>query len=348
MEKIQDVSTEEILKEALEALSQASDSTTLYQVKVRYLGRNGKVTQLMKSLREISSEKRREFGKKINELKEKIENDYNQKLEKFKNQEILNLSQNQLDLTLPTPQRLQGSFHPIENMIQKTLRIFTRMGYMRVSGPLIETDWYNFSALNIPPDHPSRDNQDTFYLDSKHLLRTHTSPVQIRSLERLKPPLAIVAPGPVFRRDQVDSSHSPHFHQIEGLLVDRKVSMSHLKGTLSYFLKELYGSSVRIRFRPSFFPFTEPSAEYDTSCFLCRSQGCSLCKRSTWIEMGGCGLVHPQVLKASEVNPDEWQGFAFGMGVDRLTLLEYGVSDIRYLYENRIDFLNQFENIQGF
>ena len=337
---------EEILREAFQSLSQASDSSALYNVKVHYLGRNGKVTKLMKTLKEIPLSERREFGKKINELKEKIESNYQQKFEKLKEGEILNkTSQSSIDLTLPSPQRFQGSFHPIENMIQKTLRVFKKLGYMQVSGPLIETDWYNFSALNIPPDHPSRDNHDTFYLDSKHLLRTHTSPVQIRSLERLEPPMAIVAPGPVFRRDEPDSSHSPNFHQIEGLLIDRKVSMSHLKGTLSYFLKELYGSSVKIRFRPSFFPFTEPSAEYDTSCFMCHSQGCSLCKKSTWIEMGGCGLVHPQVLKASEVNPDEWQGFAFGMGVDRLALLEYGISDIRLLYENRIDFLSQFENI---
>ena len=209
---------------------------------------------------------------------------------------------------------------------------------------MIETDWYNFSALNIPADHPSRDNQDTFYLDSKHLLRTHTSPVQIRSLEKFKPPMAIIAPGPVFRRDHLDASHSPYFHQMEGLLIDHRVSMSHLKGTLSYFLKKLHGPQTQIRFRPSFFPFTEPSAEYDCSCFLCQKRGCSLCKKSGWIEIGGAGLVHPQVLKMSGLNPEKWQGFAFGMGMDRLALLEYGIPDIRLFYENRQDFLNQFED----
>lgn len=336
---------QEILKTAKDELSQAPDTNALYQVRVHYLGKNGKITSLMKELKNLSPEERPAFGQQINELKNAIEEYYQNRKKTLKESEISHeVSKGFLDLSLPGPTHTGGAFHPIEQIIQKTSSIFTHLGYKKVSGPLIETDWYNFSALNIPPDHPSRDNQDTFYLDSEHLLRTHTSPVQIRSLERLKPPLAIIAPGAVFRRDEIDSSHSPHFHQMEGLFINRKVSMSHLKGTLSYFLKELHGSSVKIRFRPSFFPFTEPSAEYDSSCFICEGKGCSLCKGTGWIEIGGCGLVHPQVLKASEVNPEKWQGFAFGMGMDRLALLEYGIPDIRLFYENRMSFLEQFEN----
>ena len=336
---------QEILKTAKDELSQAPDTNALYQVRVRYLGKNGQITSLMKELKNLPPAERPVFGQKINELKDSIEEYYQNRKKTLKESEISQeVSKDFLDLSLPGPTRVGGAFHPIEQIIQKTSSIFIHLGYKRVSGPLIETDWYNFSALNIPPDHPSRDNQDTFYLDSEHLLRTHTSPVQIRSLERLKPPLAIIAPGAVFRRDQIDSSHSPHFHQMEGLFIDRKVSMSHLKGTLSYFLKELQGSSAKIRFRPSFFPFTEPSAEYDSSCFICTGKGCSLCKGTGWIEIGGCGLVHPQVLKASEVNPEKWQGFAFGMGMDRLALLKYGIPDIRLFYENRMSFLEQFEN----
>ena len=336
---------EQISKEAQSELSNAPDSQSLYQVKVRYLGKKGAITQLMKQLAGLPKEEKPLWGKKLNHLKVTIENQYTKQLTLKKEKEILEtVSKDSFDLSLPGAKRVQGAFHPIEKIIQKTVNIFTRLGYSQVSDRLIETDWYNFSALNIPKEHPSRDNQDTFYLGEDYLLRTHTSSVQIRSLEKWKPPMAIISPGPVFRRDHPDSSHSPYFHQVEGLLIDRQISMSHLKGTLSCFLKELYGSAIKVRFRPSFFPFTEPSAEYDCSCFLCHQKGCSLCKKSGWIEMGGCGLVHPQVLKDSQVDPKKWQGFAFGMGMDRLALLEYGIPDIRFLYENRMDFLEQFEN----
>ena len=337
------IQVQEISETAVEKFSQASSVSELYQVRVLYLGKNGQITALMKKLQSISPEEKPVFGQIINQLKNEVENQYQkfQKILKQKQEDSLS-EKDLLDITLPGPSNTRGAFHPLEKIIQKTTEIFSRLGYARVSGPLIETDWYNFSALNIPPDHPSRDNHDTFYLDSKHLLRTHTSPVQIRSLERLKPPLAVVAPGPVFRRDHPDSSHSPHFYQIEGLFIDRHVSMSHLKGVLSYFLKNLQEADSKVRFRPSFFPFTEPSAEYDSSCFLCHGEGCSFCKKSGWIEIGGCGLVHPQVLRASEVDPEKWQGFAFGMGVDRLALLQYGIPDIRLFYENRVSFLKQF------
>ncbi len=332
-----------LLKEAFRSIEQVQDSSELYQVKVRYLGKNGQVTSLLKEIKDLPQEERPLQGKLVNQLKEDIEKKYelkNKNLKQLKSK----ISSSTLDITLPGWDKNLGALHPIEQMIQKTVRIFNRLGYTTVSGPLIESDWYNFSALNIPKEHVVRDNQDTFYVDSNHLLRTHTSPVQIRALELYKPPLAIIAPGPVFRRDQADSSHSPQFYQIEGLFVDRKVSMSDLKGTLSYFLKELQGSQARIRFRPSFFPFTEPSAEYDSSCFICHEKGCSLCKQSTWIEMGGCGLVHPEVFKLSHIDSNQWQGFAFGMGIDRLALLEHGIPDIRFLYENRLDFLSQFES----
>ena len=339
---------EQTSKEALKAIAQSQNSHSLYQVKVHYLGRQGSMVQFMKELKKAPKKEKPLFGEIINQVKTSIEKHYSIRLQQLKQEEMSqNVLQSQMDLSLPGPEIPQGAFHPIEHVIKKTKHIFTQIGYTIAEGPLIETDWYNFSALNIPPDHPSRDIHDTFYLDSDRLLRTHTSPVQIRVLEKQSPPLAIIAPGPVFRRDQPDSSHSPYFHQVEGLLIDKKVSMSHLKGTLSYFLKKLHGSSAVVRFRPSFFPFTEPSAEYDCSCFLCQGRGCSLCKKSSWIEMGGCGLVHPQVLKMSGIAPNKWQGFAFGMGMDRLALLEYGIPDIRLFYENRMDFLQQFENDQG-
>ena len=331
-----------LLKEALKQIQESSNRSDLYQLKVRYLGKNGEVTRLLKEIKNLSEKERPAQGQLINQLKLDIEEKYNLKFKDLKKIES-KTSSSTLDMTLPGWEKNIGVLHPLEQMIQKASRIFNHLGYTTVSGPLIESDWYNFSALNIPKEHVARDNQDTFYVDSNHLLRTHTSPVQIRALELYKPPLAIIAPGPVFRRDPVDASHSPQFYQMEGLFIDHKVSMSDLKGTLSYFLKELQGSKARIRFRPSFFPFTEPSAEYDSSCFMCDQKGCSLCKQSTWIEMGGCGLVHPEVFTLSGLDPDQWQGFAFGMGIDRLTLLEHGISDIRFLYENRLDFLSQFE-----
>ena len=333
-----------LLAEAKDKMLTASSSGSLYQIKINYLGKKGSSAELMKELKNLPEEERPLFGKEINLLKNSIEEIYNQCLKKLKEKELeKQINEGRLDLTLPGVSRSAGALHPIEKMIRKTSAVFQNLGYILAAGPLIETDWYNFSALNIPLDHPSRDNDDTFYLDSENLLRTHTSPVQIRSLEKLKPPMAVISPGPVFRRDHPDASHFPFFHQVEGLLIDKKVSMGHLKGTLSYFLRNLYGKDIKVRFRASFFPFTEPSAEYDCSCFLCRGKGCSLCKKSGWIEIGGCGLVHPNVLKASQVNPDHWQGFAFGMGIERLTLLEYGIPDIRLLYENRMDFLQQFE-----
>ena len=218
------------------------------------------------------------------------------------------------------------------------------MGYSLHTGSYVESDWYNFEALNIPPFHPSRDLQDTFYIDEKHVLRTHTSPIQIRVLESEKPPLAFLAPGAVFRCDS-DISHTPMFHQIEGLFVDTKVSLADLKGTLSFFLKELLGSQVKVRFRPSYFPFTEPSAEYDVSCPFCASKGCSVCKQSAWIEIGGCGLVHPRVFELTKHDSNQWQGFAFGLGVERMAMILYGISDIRLFFENDLRFLKQFESL---
>ena len=343
--KDQESLIDSISNEAKSGLEKASNSKSLYDVKVKYFGKKGRLSSLMKQMKDLPPEKRPEMGARLNALKKELESIFESKMKRLRSKERLKeISKGFMDLTGPGPDREPGAFHPIEQMIQKTTRIFEKLGYILASGPLIETDWYNFSALNIPPEHPSRDIHDTFYLDRDRLLRTHTSPVQIRSLEKIKPPMAIAAPGLVFRRDHPDASHSPCFHQIEGLLIDRNVSMGHLKGTLSYFLKELYGSKTKLRFRPSFFPFTEPSAEYDSSCFLCEGRGCSLCKKSGWIEMGGAGLVHPHVLESVKLSPNKWQGFAFGMGIDRLALQEYRIPDIRFFYENRIDFLKQFED----
>ena len=246
-----------------------------------------------------------------------------------------------MDLTLPGPQIPLGAKHLIPSVIDEIVDILSRIGFSVRTGPFIEDDFHNFSALNIPADHPSRDMQDTFYIDETHVLRTHTSPIQIRTMETEKPPIRILAPGGVFRHDY-DASHSPHFHQIEALLIDKNVSMADLKGTISYFIKEFFGSNIKTRFRPSFFPFTEPSAEVDCSCPLCEGKGCKMCKQTGWIEIGGSGLVHPAVLKSVGIDSKEWQGFAFGFGIERMAIIKYGVNDIRLFMENDMRFLEQF------
>jgi phenylalanyl-tRNA synthetase alpha chain len=260
----------------------------------------------------------------------------------LQNAEIdLKLQSEALDLTLPHGERLPGTVHPINKVIDEISLILFRLGYSLRTGPLIEKDYYNFEALNIPKDHPARDMQDTFFVDETHVLRTHTSPIQIHSLESEKPPLRVVGVGAVFRCDS-DISHLPHFHQIEGMCVDKNVSMADLKGTISFFVKEFFGDGLKTRFRPSFFPFTEPSAEVDCTCPICKGKGCSLCKNSGWIEIGGCGLINPKVFKMSNVNYPEWNGFAFGFGIERMAIIKYGIDDIRLFPENDIRFLRQF------
>lgn len=331
-------------KEANAAFLAAKDSKELYELKVKYLGKQGQLSLLMREMGQMSPQERPVFGKWVNEAKQSLEEAYSKRELEIGQAELMaQIEKEQLDLSLPGPPVSKGGRHPISKVINEIVGILERIGYSVRTGPMIEEDWYNFEALNIPPDHPARDMQDTFYIDDTHVLRTHTSPVQIHTMENEKPPLRILAPGSVFRCDS-DISHSPNFHQIEGLLIDRKVSMAHLKGTISFFVKEFFGKDIQVRFRPSFFPFTEPSAEVDCSCPICRGKGCRMCKNSGWIEIGGSGLVNPKVLSHCKIDPEVWQGFAFGFGIERMAIIKYGIDDIRLFAENDIRFLRQFES----
>lgn len=331
-----------IVDTALKAVAESETSKALYEVKVRFLGKQGELSLIMKDVGQLPKEERPEFGKVVNLEKAKLESAFQDRESVLKALELKEKIQaERLDLTLPGPHRETGRRHPIDIVISEIVEILSRIGYSVKNGPQIEEDWYNFEALNIPPDHPARDLQDTFYIDSKHVLRTHTSPIQIHAMLAEKPPMRVLAPGPVYRCDS-DISHSPNFHQIEGLLIDRQVSMADLKGTIQYFISQMFGSSLKVRFRPSFFPFTEPSAEFDCSCPICKSKGCRMCKQSGWIEIGGCGLVNPKVLAASKIDPEEWQGFAFGFGIERMAIIRYGIDDIRLFNENDTRFLRQF------
>ena len=330
-----------IKQEALEAFSKAKDSQNLHQLKVRYLGKKGSLSALLSHVKNLPLSERPQFGIQVNEAKGSLEKAYKDRLEQLQKDEVeKSLSLEQLDMTLPGPEKDLGRPHLISCVIDEIVDTLSRLGYSVRLGPLIETNWYNFEALNIPPHHPSREMQDTFYIDEDHVLRTHTSPVQIRTLENEKPPLRVLAPGAVFRCDS-DGSHSPNFHQMEGLLVDENVSFAHLKGTISFFVKEFFGKELKTRFRPSYFPFTEPSAEMDCQCPQCGGKGCGLCKQTGWIEIGGSGLVHPQVFKLVGTDPQTWQGFAFGFGIERMAMVKYGIEDIRLFSENDLRFLDQ-------
>lgn len=333
-----------ILEEAKKAIDSAESSQALYDLKVKYLGKQGQFSLVMREMGSLPKEERPAFGKMVNEKKQALESAYQAKETALKKAELdKKIATEVLDLTLPGPEGFQGGRHPISLMTNEIVEILSRIGYSVRTGPMIESDWYNFEALNIPKNHPARDEQDTFYIDDDHVLRTHTSPIQIRTMQNEKPPLRILAPGSVFRCDS-DISHSPNFHQIEGLLIDRNVSMADLKGTISYFAKAIFGDSIKVRFRPSFFPFTEPSAEADCSCPICKGKGCRMCKNSGWIEIGGCGLVNPKVLQHAGLDPEEWQGFAFGFGIERMAIIKYGIEDIRLFSENDVRFLGQFES----
>lgn len=332
-----------LLQEGLQLITQAPSLKALYDVKVQFLGKNGRLSEAMKAMASLPKEEKPAFGKRANEVKRSFEEAYSQKERELQNQELQKkLQSERIDVSLPGPIQWMGSKHPVTLVIEESVAALNRLGFAVRSGPQIEQDWYNFEALNIPPDHPSRDMQDTFYVDSRHVLRTHTSPIQIRSMMTSPPPLRVMAPGSVFRCDS-DVTHSPNFHQIEGLLVDRQVSMAHLKATISFVLKELFGAKVAVRFRPSFFPFTEPSAEFDCSCPMCEGKGCRVCKQTGWIEIGGCGLVNPKVLEACRIDSSEWQGFAFGFGIERMAMIKYGIGDIRLFNENDLRFLRQFQ-----
>lgn len=333
---------EQIRTEAMNAFSTAKNSQELYQFKVQYLGKNGSLTEVMKDMASLSKEEKPLFGKKVNEVKNQLEIAYTEAEENLKKQEVSQkMLAEKLDMTLPTPTEFVGSEHPVYKVTNEIVTIMSRLGYSLRTGPMIEQDYYNFEALNIPANHPARDMQDTFFVDEKHVLRTHTSPIQIHSLETEKLPLRIIGTGPVFRCDS-DISHLPNFHQIEGMCVDQKISMADLKGTISFFVREFFGPGLKTRFRPSFFPFTEPSAEVDCSCPICKGKGCSLCKQSGWIEIGGCGLVNPKVFEHAKIDSNQWQGFAFGFGIERMAIIKYGIEDIRLFPENDTRFLRQF------
>lgn len=333
---------EEIRREALKALEEVRDLPALEELEIRFLGRKGRLTQLLRSLKDIPREERPALGEEANQLKAFLEVRIGEKrgeLEREKRAEALR--KERVDITLPGRPHPRGGLHPITQVLREMVEIFVAMGFRVVEGPEVELDYYNFEALNIPKDHPARDMHDTFYFSERVLLRTHTSPVQVRVMEKQKPPLQIISPGVVYRRDS-DVSHSPMFHQIEGLWVDKGVSFAHLKGTLSFFVKEFFGRDTKMRFRPSYFPFTEPSAEVDITCMICKGRGCSVCKGTGWIEILGCGMVHPEVFKAVGYEFGEITGYAFGLGVERIAMLRYGVNDIRLFFQNDIRFLRQF------
>lgn len=339
---------ENLKKQALKEFEASQSSQVLYEAKVKSLGRHGPISHIMKQLKECPQEDRPILGRSINQAKKDMELFYEECFQKLQTKELdQKLKDSQVDMTTPGPPQAIGREHPIEKAMNEIIDIFSRLGYCVRLGPMIDTDEHCFTALNIPPEHPARDMQDTFYIKASHsyALRPHTSSIQIRtmkdSLTDQSPPFYILGPGSVFRRDS-DISHSPMFHQIEGLVVDKEVSMANLKGSLDFFAKEFFSKDVKIRFRPSFFPFTEPSAEVDCSCHLCHGKGCRMCGQAGWVEIAGCGLVHPNVLNFCGIDPEQYQGFAFGMGIERMAILKYKIQDIRLFFENDLRFLEPF------
>jgi len=333
---------EAVTREARTAIEAARSAAELEQVRVRVLGRQGTLTQLLRSLGSLGVEERPLVGAAANEAKRDLEALVEARLAETRERERRQeRALARPDLTVPGRRPARGARHPLTQVRDEIVAVFAGLGFSVAEGPEIETDYYNFEALNLPPDHPARDMQDTFYFSADTLLRTHTSPVQIRVMQAQRPPVRIICPGRVYRRD-ADITHSPMFHQVEGLAVDRDVSMADLKGTLELFARAMFGPDSRIRFRPSFFPFTEPSAEVDVLCFGCGGGGCRVCKQSGWLEILGSGMVHPQVLRNVGYDPEEMTGWAFGMGIERVAMLKYGVDDIRLFFENDLRFLRQF------
>lgn len=334
---------EKIKCEAFKQIEKCDALEKLNDVKVNILGKKGELTAVLKSMKDVAPEDRPKVGQLVNETRAEIEKVLEEaisKMEKLRRE--AQMRQEVIDVTLPAKKNSVGHRHPNTIAMEEVERIFIGMGYEVVEGPEIETDYYNFEALNIPADHPAKDEQDTFYINSEFLLRTQTSGTQVHVMEKGKLPIRMIAPGRVFRSDEVDATHSPSFHQIEGLVIDKHITFADLKGTLAEYAKELFGAETKVRFRPHHFNFTEPSAEMDVSCFKCGGSGCRFCKGTGWIEILGCGLVHPNVLKMSNIDPEEYSGFAFGMGLERIALLKYEIDDMRLLYENDIRFLKQF------
>jgi phenylalanyl-tRNA synthetase alpha chain len=331
-----------IVEGAREDIARAATPRDLDEVRVKYLGKRGVLTQLLRAIPGLSPEERPVVGREANEAKAGLESDLASRQTVLESAERrARLAADRPDLTLPGRRVEPGGLHPLTQVHDEIVDVFTGMGFAVAEGPEVELDYYNFEALNIPKDHPARDMQDTFYVGGEILLRTQTSPVQIRTMERQKPPVRIICPGRVYRRD-ADITHSPVFHQVEGLAVDRGISMADLKGTLELFARELFGPDSRIRFRPSFFPFTEPSAEVDVLCVLCKGGGCRVCKQSGWLEILGSGMVHPRILRNMGYDTEEVTGWAFGMGIERVAMLRYGIDDIRLFFENDLRFLSQF------
>ena len=337
---------EQILKiksKFTEEICAATSLKKVEEIRVKYLGKKGMLTAVLKNMGTLPAAERRKFGQFANEIKDFIFGNLQQKTLELKDAELnQRLLDEKLDVTLPGTRRGLGHKHPLSVVLDEVSDIFIGLGFSVVSGPEVETDYYNFEALNMPKTHPARDTQDTFYIDENTLLRTQTSSVQVRVMERQKPPIRIIAPGRVYRSDEVDATHSPVFNQIEGLVVEKNVTFSDLKGTLSTFIRKLYGENSVVRFRPHHFPYTEPSAELDVQCFSCNGKGCRLCKNEGFIEILGCGMVHPKVLENCGIDPNVYSGFAFGVGLERIAMRRYGIDDMRLFYENDIRFLKQF------
>ncbi|MBU9735202.1 phenylalanine--tRNA ligase subunit alpha [Diplocloster agilis] len=334
---------DQIRQEALKQIADSDALDKLNDVRVAFLGKKGKLTAVLKGMKDVPAEERPLVGQLVNETRAAIEGfleESRAKMEKLAREE--QLKREVIDVTLPAKKNSVGHRHPNTIALEEVERIFVGMGYEVVEGPEVEYDYYNFEALNIPANHPAKDEQDTFYVTSDIVLRTQTSPVQVRTMEKGKLPIRVIAPGRVFRSDEVDATHSPSFHQIEGLVIDKNITFADLKGTLAEFARQLFGPETKVKFRPHHFPFTEPSAEVDVTCFKCGGKGCRFCKGSGWIEILGCGMVHPNVLKMSGIDPEEYSGFAFGVGLERIALLKYEIDDMRLLYENDDRFLKQF------
>lgn len=337
-------------KEALEALEKAKNPDTVRSLEIKYLGRNGEFTLILKELKDLPAEEKPKMGKLANEIKNKLTQAFAVKQQEFKAAETeKELKKDFFDTTIPGNARTLGHIHPLSQVQEEVERIFSQMGFAIMDGPEVESEYYNFESLNIPADHPARDMQDTFFIQDKHdkkhgkmVLRTHTSPVQIRTMEKYGAPLRVIIPGRVFRYEATDSSHDTTFCQVEGLLIDKDISLSHLKGIMKELLSRLFGKEVNVRFRPGYFPFVEPGLELDFSCLLCEQKGCRVCKYSGWIEFMGAGMVHENVLKAGGIDPKKYQGWAFGFGLTRLTMMRYGIDDIRLLTSGDLRFIKQF------
>lgn len=334
---------EAIRTAAREALESSHNTADIEQLRIKYLGKKGELTSILKQMGKLTPEERPVIGQLANEVRAFIEDAIESKVQELNEKKQLEqLKAEKLDVTLPGKKPALGAKHPLTIVLDEIKEIFVGMGFEIVEGPEVETDYYNFEALNMPKNHPARDTQDTFYINDNIVLRTQTSPVQVRTMEKQKPPIRIISPGRVYRSDAVDATHSPLFHQIEGLVVDKGITFADLKGTLETFVKRLYGEDSVVRFRPHHFPFTEPSAEVDVQCFGCHGEGCRLCKGEGWIEILGCGMVHPKVLSNCGIDPEVYSGFALGLGLERVAMRRYGIDDMRLFFENDVRFLNQF------